>query len=172
MRIQPRTIVVRLDANGGELSGAGLVSRELSQDEQNAFIFACDGQPVLAGYRFVGWNTKIDGTGETYVTGNTYVADDTVDSVTLYAQYEESGVTATQTDAGVQVTFADKPECKKLMLAVYDAEGRMLDCAFGTTEDTQNWAFDLSRRTGAIWKLFYLDENDGPVASADHLLVK
>lgn len=172
VRIQPRTIVVRLDANGGELSGAGLVSRELSQDEQNAFIFACDGQPVLAGYRFVGWNTKIDGTGETYVTGNTYVADDTVDSVTLYAQYEESGVTATQTDAGVQVTFADKPECKKLMLAVYDAEGRMLDCAFGTTEDTQNWAFDLSRRTGAIWKLFYLDENDGPVASADHLLVK
>lgn len=173
VRIQPRTIVVRLDANGGELSGAGLVSRELSQDEQNAFIFACDGQPVRAGYRFVGWNTKIDGTGETYVTGNTYVADDTVDSVTLYAQYEESGVTATQTDAGVQVTFvAEKPECQKLMLAVYDAEGRMLDCALGTTEDMQNWAFDLSRRTGATWKLFYLDENDGPVASADHLLVK
>lgn len=42
--------------------------------------------PVLAGYKFVGWNTAADGTGETLATLPSTFAGGTM---TLYAQYEE-----------------------------------------------------------------------------------
>lgn len=172
VRIQPRTIIVQLDANGGALSGASLLSCELPQDENNAFTFSGAGQPIRAGYRFAGWNTRSDGSGQSYTEGQAYAVDGTVDSITLYAQYEESGINAQQTGEGVTLTFAQVPDCQKLMLAVYDRQGRMVECAFGTQEDAQRWEFDLSCRTDVTWKLFYLDDSCAPVAVADHLLMQ
>lgn len=172
VRIQPRTIIVQLDANGGALSGASLLSRELPQDENNAFTFSGAGQPIRAGYRFAGWNTRSDGSGQSYTEGQAYAVDGTVDSITLYAQYEESGINAQQTGEGVPLTFAQVPDCQKLMLAVYDQQGRMVECAFGTQVDAQRWEFDLSRRTNVTWKLFYLNDGCAPAAVADHLLMQ
>ncbi len=172
VRIQPRTIIVQLDANGGALSGTSLLSRELPQDENNAFTFSGAGQPIRAGYRFAGWNTRSDGSGQSYTEGQAYAVDGTVDSITLYAQYEESGINAQQTGEGVTLTFAQVPDCQKLMLAVYDQQGRMVECAFGTQVDAQRWEFDLSCRTNVTWKLFYLNDGCAPAAVADHLLMQ
>lgn len=59
--------------------------------------------PVLAGYKFVGWNTAADGTGETLTTLPSTFAGGTM---TLYAQYEEDPsqyytVTYRTTNSGV-----------------------------------------------------------------------
>ena len=43
-------------------------------------------KPVRSGYRFLGWNTKADGTGTDYAPGQSYTANA---ALTLYAQWEE-----------------------------------------------------------------------------------
>ena len=40
---------------------------------------------VREGYKFVGWNTKADGTGESYAEGAKYSGKQ---SITLYAQWK------------------------------------------------------------------------------------
>ena len=67
---------------------------ELAQDDSNAFVLETSMVPTLSGYRFAGWNTKADGSGTAYVEGETYVTEDTVDSVTLYAQWSADAIAA------------------------------------------------------------------------------
>lgn len=85
------TQVVVLDANGGTGSMASLTI------EEEEFVVL----PVCAftrmGYAFVGWNTEADGSGTDYFIGDTleFTYDDDsnpLDSVWLYAQWEESMV--------------------------------------------------------------------------------
>ncbi len=47
--------------------------------------------PVRTGYKFAGWNTKADGSGKSYIAGDTFSFDDAADAApaTLYAQWEK-----------------------------------------------------------------------------------
>lgn len=47
-------------------------------------------KPTRKGYVFVNWNTKQDGSGTTYLPGNSYTSDA---NVTLYAQWKENTLT-------------------------------------------------------------------------------
>lgn len=70
------TYKVVYDANGGVDVPAAQVKTygiELSLSKQ---------EPTRKGHKFVGWNTKADGTGQTYSPGGIYIANT---GVTLYA---------------------------------------------------------------------------------------
>ena len=61
--------------------------------EQNGFVPpASVGNPTRSGYLFMGWNTQSDGMGRTANVGSSYSqlagGDDTVGSITLYAQWQ------------------------------------------------------------------------------------
>lgn len=63
--------------------------------------------PVRAGYTFAGWNTKADGTGAQYQSGDTIVWQSDTESSVLYAQWKADPSTVTF-DANGGVGNADK----------------------------------------------------------------
>ena len=70
---------VTYNANGG--SGAPSV-QEFNAGES---VTLSSTVPTRVGYRFIGWNTKADGSGGTYVKANTYTFNE---SITLYAEWK------------------------------------------------------------------------------------
>lgn len=74
--------VVIFDKNGGDTDAApGSILVEVPATT----VGALPAQPTRAGYRFMGWNTKADGTGAVF-TSNTAVTGD----LTVYAQWSYS----------------------------------------------------------------------------------
>lgn len=77
-----RKAAVQYDANGGK--GTMKPTEGILQDQ----VKAADNQFTRSGYSFSGWNTKADGSGETYKNGASVPLDD--ETVTLYAQWTEN----------------------------------------------------------------------------------
>lgn len=132
VRVQPKTIIVTLDANGGSFNSMALNTMEVAQDEDNSIILPEADRPVMYGYRFDGWNTKPDGSGLTYVEGETYMAEANVDTVVLYAQWIEKKCMISAVEEVDANTLNVTVCCKlgsivtDLFIAVYDADGRMI----------------------------------------------
>ena len=61
----------------------------------NNNIYINSATPVKKGCKFLGWNTKEDGSGKTYQPGNLYDVNQDGGNVTLYAQWEKAKYTAT-----------------------------------------------------------------------------
>lgn len=74
--------VVSYDANGG--AGSMEVS---TPDEANGLVTVSAGGFSREGYRFVGWNTEADGTGDVVATGE--LTEALTADLTLYAQWEK-----------------------------------------------------------------------------------
>ena len=74
------------DANGGSgsMSAVELDRNESKNIPANTF--------TRHGYRFIGWNTKADGTGTAYTEGQTISL---TENTTLYAQWEKFNITGT-----------------------------------------------------------------------------
>lgn len=70
-------VTVSYSANGGSNAPAS------TSDRYTKGVVITYEKPVRTGYRFIGWNTKTDGTGVTY-NGGEVVQED----MTLYAQWE------------------------------------------------------------------------------------
>ena len=58
-------------------------------------VYINSATPVKKGCKFLGWNTKEDGSGKTYQPGNLYDVNQDGGNVTLYAQWEKEKYTAT-----------------------------------------------------------------------------
>ncbi len=74
------TYTIKYDANDG--TGA---PEEQTKTKGKELVLSTT-EPTKEGYKFVNWNTKKDGTGESYKAGAKYTKDG---NVTLYAQYEK-----------------------------------------------------------------------------------
>lgn len=61
----------------------------------NNNIYINSATPVKEGCKFLGWNTKEDGSGKTYQPGNLYDVNQDGGNVTLYAQWKKAKYTAT-----------------------------------------------------------------------------
>lgn len=61
----------------------------------NNNIYINSATPAKKGCKFLGWNTKEDGSGKTYQPGNLYDVNQDGGNVTLYAQWEKEKYTAT-----------------------------------------------------------------------------
>lgn len=103
--------------------------------------------PSRDGYVFIGWNTKADGTGETY-TKDTVITG----TVTLYAQWDKASVTVeydpdhTWTQDPVNVTVS-----AKLVNQTIDPTGVVKD-ASGTVIDTFTLTYNSTNDTyEATW---------------------
>ena len=77
-----RKAAVQYDANGGK--GTMEPTEGILQDQ----VQAADNQFTRSGYSFSGWNTKADGSGTAYKSGDSVSLDD--ETVTLYAQWTEN----------------------------------------------------------------------------------
>ena len=58
-------------------------------------VYINSATPVKKGYKFLGWNTKADGSGTSYQPGDLYDQNPDGGNVTLYAQWEKKKYTAT-----------------------------------------------------------------------------
>lgn len=61
----------------------------------NNNIYINSATPVKKGCKFLGWNTKKDGSGKTYQPGDLYDVNQDGGNATLYAQWEKAKYTAT-----------------------------------------------------------------------------
>lgn len=80
-----QSTTLRYDANGG----TGAISDQTVGVDTPAYT--ATGGYTLAGHGFVGWNTKPDGTGDSYKPGDTIAIDR---PTTLYAQWADTTQTA------------------------------------------------------------------------------
>ena len=76
---------VKYDANGGAFETAPGAQNYMYGDA----VTAINDVPTKDGYRFLGWNTKKDGTGTTIKSGGA-VTDSITAPITLYAQWEKT----------------------------------------------------------------------------------
>ena len=83
-KINPETFTLDYDANGGE----GTMTDSASPYVNNSQAKVLDNEFTRSNYRFTGWNTKADGTGDSYKAGD--VIKMTV-NMTLYAQWKHKG---------------------------------------------------------------------------------
>ena len=95
---KPATYTVTFDANGG--SGAMAqrsykVNTEYQLPANSFYLFA---------KKFVGWNTKADGTGKSYADGDTVNLAKADEKVTLYAQWKDD-LSGTLTNGQMEVTM-------------------------------------------------------------------
>ena len=58
-------------------------------------VYINSATPVKKGCKFLGWNTKEDGSGKTYQPGDLYDVNQDGGNVTMYAQWEKEKYTAT-----------------------------------------------------------------------------
>ena len=78
-------------ANSGKVAGAEAPSGKDVTVEKNGFS--------RSGYRFTGWNTAKDGSGDAYKAGDSYTLKDGTDDV-LYAQWEKAETHKTHKKGG------------------------------------------------------------------------
>ncbi len=103
--------VITYYGNGGSLQSASSVTMYSQNAQKGSSINLQLNNFVRTGYEFIGWNTKDDGTGTSYINYDTVVLSE---DITLYAQWSTSvtitysqnwGLNATQT----QVVTAGLP---------------------------------------------------------------
>ncbi len=166
IRIEPKSIRVNFDANGGTICDLGVFSADIPQDVDNAFVVTPEMTAVLPGYCFAGWNTEPDGSGDHYTVGQTYTAGVTDDVLTLYAQWETLLAEVSPDGETVAITLAEAvPEGTQLLLTAYDRGGRMLHCAEGTGQDAR-WVFSILQDPDIDhWSLFRLDGGFAPIGA-------
>ena len=82
--ITPETFTLDYDANGGE----GTMTDSASPYVNNSQATVLDNEFTRSNYRFTGWNTKADGTGDSYKAGDVIKM---TANMTLYAQWKHKG---------------------------------------------------------------------------------
>lgn len=87
----PAEYKVKYDSNGGNAAPTDQIKYYKGK------LFLSETVPVRTGFTFVGWNTKMDGTGEWYSAGGVYNTDI---SQTLYAQWTQKTYTVTYNTNG------------------------------------------------------------------------
>lgn len=71
------------------------VTSILNNDQSDVILTIPDapaGAPTLKGHEFVEWNTRVDGTGESYNPGDTVNMGPNANSITLYAKWRATSV--------------------------------------------------------------------------------
>lgn len=76
---------VSFDANGGAGAPEGATATEAKASHTFVIPAAI---PTFSGYEFASWNTKADGTGDSYQPGATIAADSANPTIILYAQWQ------------------------------------------------------------------------------------
>ena len=83
-KINPETFTLDYDANGGK----GDMTDSDSPYVKNSEAKVLDNEFTRSNYRFTGWNTKADGTGDSYKAGEVIKM---TANMTLYAQWKHKG---------------------------------------------------------------------------------
>ncbi len=98
---------VRYDANGGTgtMAAEPYIKGETVTISANGF--------ANSGYTFTGWNTKADGTEDSYRPGDTFEMG-AVEGVTLYAQWSPSGSSPSYSYYRVTVNYLDEASGSKI----------------------------------------------------------
>jgi len=136
----------------------GSVSKTLYTNEN--YYLVEDQYPVMiipAGYVFLGWNTKMDGSGETFeFTGTESLIEDDMD---LYAQWESFSVLDTGSSINNTITGIDTEKSVRAVVYSESAPVSLL-AEEDTEEDTQVQITDISLEEESAFPV-YLWFDDG-----------
>ena len=163
VRLQPRSILVTLYANGGTVLQQEVYTKEYSLvDSSEVTLEAAQG---ALGAVFTGWNTRLDGSGQDYPAGVPLTVDDSAEELRLFAQYQYRD----QAQAGngtLRVSWAEAiPEQAQIFLAAYDAGGRLIFCTPGQAENAHTVSFAAANTvSGGSFRVFFLDARWRPAA--------
>ena len=91
-------IAVTFDKNGGDTEANPHISLQEHTKGQVHHFDLPTTNPTRDGYDFVGWNTTADGTGKTFTA-----TTDVTESITVYAQWEQTPVVISPMDLTVYV---------------------------------------------------------------------
>lgn len=173
IRLQPRSILVTLYANGGTVCGQEIYEQEYPlADSSEVTLAAAQG---AFGAVFTGWNTRLDGSGQLYPAGVPLAVDDSEEELRLFAQYRYLDQVEIK-NGTVRISFSEAlPErTQKIFLAGYDPiTGQMVACASGAAElaGGQSASFRATGITEAlILRVFILDQNGDPLGPARTIL--
>lgn len=169
LRVQPRTILVTLYANGGTVCGQEVYSREYLPAEQGQIVL--QGAQGAFGAVFTGWNTRINGDGVSYPVGEQLMIDGSVEELRLFAQYRYQD--SVKFEYGkVLISFVETipQRTQRILLAGYDSKtGQMVACASGNIEagSTKSASFQTERITADMQlRVFFLDQDNKPLGPA------
>jgi uncharacterized repeat protein (TIGR02543 family) len=144
--------VITMDANGGKfINGAPVYP---VQSAYGTPFYAVPADPTKEGYKFVGWNTKADGTGDDIdlIPGTyTFTAD-----LTVYAQWEVEHVCAHHHYNKTATQHQSICSCGEILATE--------DCSFGATHETAcvcgntytGWAVVIDGEDGVIEYSIYV----------------
>ncbi len=116
--------------SGNEYDG-GIVPADNSRyKEGESLIIAGAGTMTRTGYAFTGWNTAIDGSGDSHIAGDTFTMP--THGITLYAQWTANDYTITFdiNDVGATGTMP-------VQTITYGLSANLTDCSFTKTD----WTF-------------------------------
>ncbi len=136
---------ITYDANGG----TGAPEPQLKAESEES-ITLTTAEPTREGYKFMGWDTEADGTGDNYAAGATYSANA---AMTLYAQWEKVYTITYDANGGTGAPDAQtKIEGEDLTLAtsVPVREGYKFMGWCTVADDTHEYV-DLGLPSGLKW---------------------
>ena len=128
------TIRIKFDANGGEGTMPSVTF------EQNTYQYIPNNTFTHSTLVFKGWNTKADGSGDSYTNGQYFYANQ---NMTLYAQWEESKGTGTANGhEWVDLGLPSGTKWATTNVGASSPEGYGNYYAWGetTTKSTYNWS--------------------------------
>ena len=163
VRMQPRSILVTLYANGGTVLQQKVYTKEYSLVDSSEVTL--EAAQSAFGAVFTGWNTRLDGSGQDYPAGVPLTVDDSAEELRLFAQYQYRD----QAQAGngtLRVSWAEAiPEQAQIFLAAYDADGRLIFCTPGQAENAHTVSFAAANTvSGGSFRVFFLDARWRPAA--------
>jgi len=162
IRIQPKTVLVNLNANGGTIEGLSLLSSEQAQGADNIVLLQAE-TPERFGFEFTGWNSKADGSGTEYHPGEQYLFDESIDTLNLYAQWTEKDYDVSIGNQ-IKVRLREKlPDGATALFVSYDTDGKMLSVVSGTVSTDGLLHFPKSALSdAATYKLIFFDNKNRP----------
>lgn len=156
-----KSVSVVLMANGGELNGETMSVVELPESAENEIRLHVI-TPERSGYEFQGWNSRADGNGTAFAPNEVYRLPAAQDELTLFAQWEVKEFDFD--DAGVTVQCDVPAGAETVLLAMYDANGRLLGTAAGSKTDASHWRFDSRLvHAAASMKVLAMDPENKPL---------
>ncbi|MCR5361315.1 MAG: InlB B-repeat-containing protein [Bacteroidales bacterium] len=107
--------------------------------------------PVRDGYKFMGWNTLADGTGDSYAAGATCAANG---NVTLYAQWEEAYTITYDANGGTGAPEAQTlaiSEASVTLATTIPTRTGYTFVGWSTSADIDHDYVNLGLPTGTLW---------------------
>ncbi len=136
--------------------------------KQGTALTLSEKKPVRTGYRFKGWNTKEDGSGDSYEAGGVYTKDSVLTLYAVWERYYESGLFRVK--LGKDQFFDNVTSANRINGLPYDASWGTANASTGhqykeAQVTDRYFAFRYSGDSSYPFALFMFEKDGTPVVA-------